>query len=138
MKRFLFVLTFIIIFVKAFSQNVAEIGMSKNEIMKFNEDICFSDTLVDGTPFIKGMLSDKQNFIYYFLDDKDICFCVLEYFTNTDSINKFSDLLSLNYDRCHNLWCSYDSKYFIELIDIGLDYSVYFIWSSTKIPMEFQ
>lgn len=131
-KLILFLLLLISTIQISFAQNVVEIGMSREKILLLNNDTCFSDTLDNGTKFIKAMLIDKQNFIYYFFRDDDTCFCVIVYFENYTSVKKFKDVLNLHYKKKnHNLWISSDEKYFIYYDEdsLNIDVPIFYLWS---------
>ena len=129
------ILIFIILFsinTFAFSQKVTEIGMCKEDILKLNNNVCSHDT-IDNIHFIKSMLSDNNNFIYYFFNDYDECFCVLLYFKSPKDVKKFIGLIELEYKKIDSsLWASNDKKYFIWLEDYDYDYyfPLLYIWSS--------
>lgn len=132
-KIILFILFLITTMQFVFSQGVSELGMSENELLSFNQNICLIDTLDDGTKFIKGMLADNKNHIYYFLNDSDSCFCVVLYFDNIQDINKFIDTLALEYTRRNNIWINENIT--IKLKSIDDDLPLFFIWSKDiKLP----
>jgi hypothetical protein len=131
MKNLILILIFLLSLLTSFAQDVVELGMSENEILELNQDICFHDTLDDGTKYIKAMVSYNKNYIYYFFNNKDECFCVILYFVYENDLNNFKDSLDLYYAiKPNNKWESCDKKYFISQEDIGVEFPVLYTWSS--------
>ncbi len=131
MNKIIFIILFLItIITKSFSQSITEIGMNEADIYFLNDNICFEDSLYNGTKFIKGMLVDGTNYIYYFFNEEKKCFFIILYFINNDGIQKFIDIVNTHYTKNNNYWISYDEKYFISLENIDVNFPVFYIWSN--------
>ena len=128
MKILIFIILFLIP-ISTYSQKVVEIGMCQDEIILLNNEICLYDTLYDGTKFIKGMLSDNKNYIYYFLNDDGYCFCVILYFLNYYDNEKFIQLINQEYKNINDsLWYSKDDKNYIWFENYDFYFPLFYIW----------